>query len=439
MINYNLPKFKTPKLIKPKGIFFRIWKEKPIWAFTLVIVASSLFGFFAGSISSGYFYIRVADYLDRMDFGIDLSSIIGQPEYLARSSHEQAVIDVVEKASPAVVSIIVTKDLPIIEEYYYSPFEDPFFEDFKVPGYRQKGVEKREVGGGTGFIISEDGMILTNRHVVLDEEADYTVLTLDGKKFPAQALARDPIQDIAILKIEPQEIKDEQGKTTFQPFPKVKLGDSDKIQIGQTAIAIGYVLGRYQNAVSLGVISGLGRTITASGGGFYETLEDIIQTDAAINKGNSGGPLLNLKGEVIGINTAIDIEGQSIGFAIPSNKAKRDVEQVKATGKITYPFLGVRYVILNATIQGENNLPVDYGAWITKGREDYAIFPGSVAQEVGLEEGDIILEFDGERITVENSLAKIIMKYKPGDKVLLKVLSGTEEKNIEVVLGEKSE
>ena len=219
----------------------------------------------------------------------------------------------------------------------------------------------------------------------------------------------------------------------------MELGDSDKIQIGQTAIAIGYVLGRYQNTVSVGIISGLGRTIEASSGDFVEVLEDIIQTDTAINKGNSGGPLLNSKGEVIGINTAIDLEGQSVGFAIPINKAKRDVEQVKATGKIVYPFLGVRYLLITEEIKEKNDLSVAYGAWVTKGPQgEPAIFPDSVADDVGIKEGDIILEFNNEKITIENTLAKIIMKYSPEDEITLKILSGEEEKIISLVLGEKS-
>jgi len=188
------------------------------------------------------------------------------------------------------------------------------------------------------------------------------------------------------------------------------------------------------------VISGLGRTITASGGGLIETIEDVIQTDAAINQGNSGGPLLNLKGEVIGINTATVISAQNIGFAIPVNKAQKDIEQVKKIGKIVYPFLGIRYILINEEIQKENNLPVNYGAWIISGSEgELAIFPGSPAEKIGLKENDIVLEFNNEKISSENSLAKIIMKYNPGDKVKLKILRGDKEKIIWVTLDERSE
>jgi len=349
---------------------------------------------------------------------------------------------VVKEVSPAVVSIIISKDVPVFEQYYINPFEEfgqPFFQ-FEVPQYRQKGTQKQEVGGGTGFIISKDGMILTNSHVVSDKEADYTVFTIDGKKYPAKVLARDTFRDLALIKIEPEKIVGEKGEFTLKSFPAAKLGDSDNLQIGQTVITIGNALGEFKNTVSAGVISGLGRRVTASGGGVVETLEDVIQTDAAINQGNSGGPLLNLKGEVIGVNFAMVQQAENIGFAISINKAKKDIEQVKKFGKISFPFLGVRYVLINEEIQKENNLPVDYGAWVQKGEGgEPAIFPGSAAEKVGLEEGDIILEFNGEKITTENTLAKIIMEHDPGDKITLKILRQGKEKIFEVVLGERSE
>jgi serine protease Do len=265
-------------------------------------------------------------------------------------------------------------------------------------------------------------------------------LTNDGKKYPAKVLARDSLRDLAIIKIEREKTIDKEGKLNLKSIPPLKLGDSDKLQIGQTVIAIGNALGEFRNTVSVGVISGLGRTVTASGGGMIETLEDVIQTDAAINQGNSGGPLLNLKGEVIGVNFAMAQGAENIGFAIPINKAKKDIEQVKTSGKIVFPFLGVRYTLITQNIQKENNLPVDYGAWVQKGEGgESAIFPGSPAEKVGLKEGDIILEFNGEKITTENSLAKIIMKYNPGDKVTLKILREGNERVFELVLGERSE
>ena len=433
----ELPKIELPKLKAPKFRFPRFWQNRVFWLLLLTIFLSSIFGFISGAISSTYFYPEIKDYLSKLNITIPEprigKGIEKTPIYLPQTSQEEATIKVVNEVSPAVVSIIITKDLPVFEEYYISPFEEffgqPFFE-FKIPQYKQKGTQKQEIGGGTGFIVSEDGMILTNAHVVSDKEADYTVLTNDGKKYPAKVLARDSIRDLAVIKIEGD----------LKPFPTVKLGDSDKLQIGQSVIAIGNVLGEFRNSVSVGVISGLGRTVTASGGGMVETQEDVIQTDAAINRGNSGGPILNLKGEVIGVNFAMAEAAENIGFAIPINKAKKDIEQVKTLGKIVYPFLGVRYVLITENIQKENNLPVDYGAWVRKGTGgETAIFPGSAAEKVGLKEGDIILEFNGEKITLENTLAKIIMKYNPGDKMDLKILREGKEKIFEVTLEERSE
>ena len=439
---YDLPELKIPKIKFPK-----FWRKRLFWFLILTIFVSSVFGFLAGLASLNYLEKSIKDYLNKLNIEIPQAQedIGKEVSYLPQTLQEAAIIKTVKEVSPAVVSIVITKDVPIMEEYYINPFKEfeEFFGEgfeFQVPQFRQKGVEKQEIGGGTGFIVSEDGLILTNRHVVLDKEADYTVFTNDGRKFPAEVLARDPVQDLAVLKIEKTNEVDNKGKLKIQPFPIVKLGDSSQLQIGQTVIAIGNVLGEFRNSVSVGVISGLGRTITASGGGLVETLEDVIQTDAAINKGNSGGPLLNLKGEVIGINTAMVLEAQNIGFAIPINQAKKDIEQVKKFGKIVYPFLGVRYVLITEQIKQENNLSVDYGALIIQGKQgEAAIFPDSAAEKAGLKEGDIILEFNEEKITPENSLAKIIMKYNPGDKITLKILRQEKEEIIELTLGERSE
>ncbi len=454
---YKLPKYKLPRIKFPSIRFPKLksgrmkllesvktkdFKTNTAWFLVVVIIVSSFFGFLAGAISGSYFYWEIKEFFSGLNIEIQAPKA-NEEESPLYTFQEQAIVNVVNRVLPSVVSIVITKDLPVYEEYYISPFEefffDPFF-DFQVPQYRQKGTEKKEIGGGTGFIVSEDGMILTNKHVVLDDEAEYTVIFSDGRQFQADVLAKDPLQDLAILKVPQIKTIADNGEVGFESFPKVELGDSDKIQIGQTAIAIGYVLGRYQNAVSVGIISGLGRTISASGGDFYEILEDVIQTDTAINKGNSGGPLLNTRGQVIGINTAIDLEGQSIGFAIPINKVKRDIEQVKAIGRIVYPFLGIRYVIISKDIQEKNDLEVDYGAWVAKGNQgEAAVFPGSAADNIGIKENDIVLEFNGEKINVENTLAKIIMKYNPDDEVVLKVLSNGQEKEISVVLGERSE
>jgi serine protease Do len=345
-------------------------------------------------------------------------------DYTPATQHEETIINVVRNVSPAVVSVVVTKDIPIIERRL-DVFEDPFGFKFQIPQYEEKGTEKKEIGGGSGFIVSANGMVLTNRHVVQEVDAQYTIFTNDGQSFTAEVIARDPVQDLALMQIK-------ENKT----FPTVKLGDSNKAVIGQTAIAIGNALGEFKNTVSVGVVSGLDRTVSIAEAGRVYTFEKVIQTDAAINKGNSGGPLLNLKGEVIGINTAMAIGAQNIGFSVPINKAQRMIQSVLDHGEIVYPFLGVRYLTVDSSVSEEYGLTVDYGAWVVKGgNNEPAIDPSSAADKAGLKENDIILEFDGKKITKDNSLAQIILDYHPGDRVSLKVLRDSKEISIEAVLG----
>jgi S1-C subfamily serine protease len=403
-------------------------QNKKLFFITLIcsIVFSSIVagavGFWAGSLS------QKTDELNLL-----------QDRNIVKVNEESDVVSVVEKVSPAVVSIIITKNLPKIEEYYFNPFgDDDFFNrffgddffNFGIPQYRQNGTEEQEIGGGTGFIITSDGYIVTNKHVVADEEAEYTVMMNDESKYDAEVVARDPTTDFAVLKIE--------GKD----FPTIELGDSDELKVGQTVIAIGNALGEFRNTVSVGVISGLSRSITASSFGFgSENLVGVIQTDASINHGNSGGPLLNLAGQVIGINTAIAQDAQNIGFAIPINEVKNSIESVKEYGKIIKPWLGVRYIMINESIAESNKLDVDYGALIIRGEEktDLAVIPGSPADKAGLVENDIILEVNGEKIDQDYPLMKAIAKFKPGDEITLKVLHKGEEKEVKVRLEELKE
>ncbi|MEK7108766.1 MAG: trypsin-like peptidase domain-containing protein [Patescibacteria group bacterium] len=347
---------------------------------------------------------------------------------------DEIVVGVVRRVSPAVVSIVATKDVPVVEQFFVNPFDgDPFLErffgDFGFPQLRERGTERRRVGAGTGFVVSTDGLILTNKHVVADTAAEYTAFFNDGTKGSVKVLARDPVQDLAVLRIDPPAGG---GRSA------VTLGDSSRVEIGQTVIAIGNALGEFQNTVSVGVVSGLHRSVVASGGlGGPEELSELIQTDAAINPGNSGGPLLNLKGEVIGINVAMAQGAENIGFAVPIAKAKRDLESVKATGRIIYPFLGVRYVLVNRTVQEERKLPVDYGVLLVSGGGDPAVVPGSPADKAGLREGDVILEFNGERIDQKKTLASHIQDRKAGDTVSLKVRRGGEGFTVSVKLEER--
>lgn len=414
----DLPRFASPKGNVRKNNIFRM--------FVMVAVVSAFFGFAGGALVGGYLYYTQEPF---KIFEKEIIRKTTEKEYIPQSTQEEKIIDAVKNASPAVVSIVITKDVPIIERFFEDPFED-FFDpsspfSFQVPQFRERGTEKREIGGGSGFLISADGMLVTNRHVVLEDDVDYTVFTNEGNSYPAKVLARDPVQDLAVLKIQPD------GGV----LPFVGLGNSDSLEIGQTVVAIGNALGEFRNTVSVGVISGLGRTITASDGSgtFVETIEDVVQTDAAINRGNSGGPLLNLVGEVIGVNTATVLQAQNIGFAIPVNKVVRDVRQVKELGKIVYPFLGIQYSLITQGLKEEQNLPVDDGAFIS------AITPGSAAQAAGLQVNDIILEFNDEKITTENSLAKIIQSHNAGDTVILRIMRGGSILTLAATLGERSE
>lgn len=344
---------------------------------------------------------------------------------------------VVAKALPAVVSIVQTKDVPVYEQYYAPPLVDPFFQEFfgdqfdeffGVPHLRQRGTERQEISQGTGFIITTDGYILTNKHVVFDEAAQYTVILNDNQtKYEAEVLARDPANDLAVLKIKADNL------------PYLKLGDSAKLKLGQRVITIGNALGEFSNTVSSGIISGLSRSIVAAGAGFTEQLVGLIQTDAAINPGNSGGPMLNLAGEVVGINTAIAINAQNIGFAIAINDVKSAVESVQREGRIIRPWLGVRYMMVNSALAQENNLARDYGALIVAGGrpEETAIVSGSPAEKAGLEEGDIILEVDGQRLDQQFPLAQAIIKKRVNEEITLKIFRLDEEKLIKVKLGER--
>lgn len=357
-----------------------------------------------------------------------------QTEKITIITQEDLIIKLVKDTAPSVVSVVASKDVPVVEQYFSDPFfNDPFFqqffpqefrEQFRVPEYRQRGTERREIGSGTGFFVSSDGFIVTNRHVVEDTDASYTIIMNDGRKLDVKVLARDPIQDIAIL------------KSDGANFPFLPLGNSDDLQAGQTVIAIGNALGEFRNTVSVGVISGLGRSIVAAGAlSGPEELRGVIQTDAAINPGNSGGPLFDLSGKVIGINTAMAKDAQSIGFALPINLVKKAINDVKASGRITYGFLGVRYISINPQVAKERNLAVDYGVLLVKGpKGESVVVDGSPAQKAGLKEGDIILEINGMRITPEKQLVDIISQKSIGEKITLKILRDGKEIIVDTIL-----
>ena len=356
--------------------------------------------------------------------------------YDEKIDYEQRIINVVRDADGAVVSIVANKYLPVIDQYTMNPFDmfggdlfDPFNFYFNQQNRQPKvepKYEKQEVASGSGFLITSDGYIVTNKHVVSDTKAEYTVFLNDGAKYSAKIIAVDPLEDFALIKIEGSNLT-----------PLV-LGDSSKLALGQTVIAIGNALGEFQNTISVGVISGLNRSITASGGGAKaEKLNDLLQTDAAINRGNSGGPLLGLDGKVVGMNTAIVASAQNIGFAIPVNKIKNTIDQAVKTGKITVPYIGVYYVQLDKNESEKRKLDVDYGALLVSDQGASAILKDSPAEKAGLKEGDIILSVNKEKITTKAPLATVVRNYKPGDTIVLEVKRNKDILNVNVVLGTK--
>jgi serine protease Do len=286
---------------------------------------------------------------------------------------------------------------------------------------------------GTGFIISSDGIIVTNRHVVPAGTTNVSVTLADGITFNnVQVIGRtgdSSPQDIAFLKI-----NDLNGKTLVP----ATLGDSSKMQVGDKVVAIGNALGQFQNTVTEGIISGYGRDVTAgdqSGLQSNENLTDLFQTDAAINEGNSGGPLVNINGEVIGINTAIASDAQNIGFAQPINDVKALINGVLSSGQLQQPYLGVRYVSLTNDLAQEFNLKVNRGAYVVSSDSEAAIVAGSPAEKAGLKEHDIITKVNNLKIDSKTSLTSALSKFKVGDTVNLTVIRGDKTISVKATLG----
>jgi serine protease Do len=392
--------------------------------FISVIILSLLFGSIGGLL--GFVFLSKSQVFEKYI----PKQYIGNLNQKINLTEESAIIEVVKKSGPAVVSIVVSKDISKIPSFGIDPFGDddffpPYFSFPNQPKSTKPNIQ--QVGAGSGFLVSGDGLILTNKHVVSDENASYKVITADKKKYEAKVLARDPRNDLAIIKIE---IKDAKF---------LELADVKNLQIGQKVVAIGYSLGQYQNTVTSGIVSGIGRSITASGGSDgQEQLEGVIQTDAAINPGNSGGPLLDLAGQVVGINTAVDRQGQLVGFAIPSSDAQKALDAYRKNGRITRPFIGVRYIMLSKEVAEKEKLPREYGALILRGQQmtDFAVAPGSPADKAGLVENDIILEVDGTKLEEGKTLAGAIRDKQVGDIVGLKVYHKGEEKEVWVTLVE---
>lgn len=372
----------------------------------LIIFIASIFG---GAISDRLFGYKI---LDRFFPRGELTPQITRQRVLVE---ESVVIEVAERVSPSVVTVRIAK-----ERTFFDPFEvelGPF--GFNFPDEQKETVEQDI---GSGFIISTDGLIVTNKHVVSDTEASYKIITKDDKTYDVKNIYRDPINDLAILKIEASGLR------------PVEMGDSDKLKVGQFVVAIGTALGEFRHTVTTGVISGLGRGITAGSPfeGYVERLDNVIQTDAAINPGNSGGPLLNSAGQVIGVNVAVVAQGENIGFAIPINVVKDAIDNFNKTGRFARPFLGVRYRMINQDLALLNEVP--QGAYIVD------IVSGSPADKAGVKEGDIITKFEGQPIQEEEGgLAKLINAKKIGDRITLTVWRGGKEIELEARLEEVSQ
>ncbi|OGF63376.1 hypothetical protein A2926_03940 [Candidatus Giovannonibacteria bacterium RIFCSPLOWO2_01_FULL_44_40] len=348
--------------------------------------------------------------------------------------YQEQIIKVIEKTLPAVVSIAASKNVELVEEDLMKMGMDPrMFEERLFGEADEKG--NVSVAGGSGFIVDSSGIVLTNKHVIQDKEAAYKVI-IGRDKYDVEIVDRDPLSDIAILKI----VGHDGG------FPVIKLGTSKNLKLGTCVIAIGNALGEFQNSVSTGIVSGLSRFLSAITDmeGHQQRLRGLIQTDAAINPGNSGGPLINLDGEAIGINAAIVFGAQNIGFAIPIDQARKDLEEIKKYGHIRSPFLGVRYVILNKVAANHFRIPVDHGALIVRERlpgglaASPAVLPGSAAAEAGIKEHDIILAANDKIITEKETLEDILSECKIGDNLKLKVLRKGKEVDCDIKLEDRA-
>lgn len=320
-------------------------------------------------------------------------------------TEESVTIDVVKKVSPAVVTVGITKSQPVLnfnDDFGFGPFGF-----FGTPVPREQGSRQIKQDIGSGFVVRNDGLIITNKHVVSDSQAKYRVISTNNKSYDVERIYRDPNNDLAILKI------------NASGLPTVELGDSSKLQVGQFAIAIGTALGEFRSTVTTGVVSGLSRGITA-GSPFQgsEKLNDVIQTSAAINPGNSGGPLLNSAGQVIGVNVAVASDAQNIGFALPINLLKDSLKTFEANGQFAKrPFLGVEYRMVTRDLAILNEIPE--GAYVQTVVED------GPAAKAGVEQGDVITKIDGKQLRdTEGGLAAVIASKKPGQTVDLTAYKG---------------
>ncbi len=366
----------------------------------LVLIAAAL----GGAIADRLFVIAP---LDSFFPRTGMSSSLTSEQTILKE--ENVVINVADEVSPSVVTVAVK--LPQRRILEFSPFG---------------GFQRREEGGerdiGSGFVVNENGLVVTNKHVVSNTEAEYSIITQDGTEYKVTDIARDPNNDIAVLSTEARGLK------------PVELGDSENLKVGQFVIAIGTALGEFRHTVTTGVISGLGRGITAGSfyEGFVERIDNVIQTDAAINPGNSGGPLLNSAGQVIGVNVAVAQGAENVGFAIPISVVKDALAEFNETGGFaSRPYLGVEFQMISRQTALLNEVP--QGALVVN------VVSNSPAAQAGIRANDIITKLDGQNLTEENDLASRIAEKKVGDTAILEIWRNGEIVQTSATLSQFSE
>ena len=364
-------------------------RQKKLAIIIIVVIALAWLG--VGAAMLGY-------WLD----GGQQPEVSDQGSNVVISQKEADLAELVEKTSPTVVSIVTSQ--------------------VSGQGFFQQEVE----GAGTGIVISEDGYILTNKHVISEARSVQVVMSDGTRHSDVTVVGSDPLNDIAFLKIK-----------NVSDLKVATLGDSGAMRVGQDVIAIGNSLGQYQNTVTSGIVSGLGRPVTAASSELnsrVESLTDLLQTDAAINPGNSGGPLINSAGQVVGINTAIAADAQGIGFAIPINAAKGMIRGVIANGKVEKAYLGVQYVAITPDVRTEYKLSVDQGALVRSGSGS-AVESNGPADEAGIKDGDIITKVNEKSVGSQGGLGSLVAEFMPGEKVTLTIIRDGKEQQKTLTLG----
>lgn len=337
----------------------------------------------------------------------------------------------IKRVMPAVVAIVITKHLSELQKEVPHEmahlFKGKAPKKLDIPPSLIDAHGMVKIGGGSGFIVNKNGLIVTNKHVISDTSAERTVILNDNRTFKAEIICVDPVNDIAIMKI------------SGDNLPVLELGDARRLELGETVLAVGNALGLFKNTVSQGIVSGLSRSIIAEGDedNPSQEMRGLIQTDAAINLGNSGGPLVTLDGKVIGINTATVSGADGIGFAIPINPIERDLDDLRNYGRIRRPLLGVRYITIDKQYQEKMSLPVSSGAYVIQEGKEAGVVPGSPAAKAGIKEKDIILEFNGQTISRERTIQDYLADCTAGEIVILTIQRKNQKLKAKVKLAER--